>query len=344
MLTNWKTSIEEYKKLWKEPDFRFLQQFNWIRLAIEIARSSLIFGGLVLMIIGMMNLYLELKGLMLSYGDFEESMFDKTWFALFLCIMIFYLCFVGLRIGKLRSDKREIDGSSYAVHSLFLEEKGDVRAPFIFLNYFQLVVFCLFSPFIVQVRPTGILGRFLVSSETMMQVIMGVSVLFFILILFTELKNFKRGKFVETLNSGPYVVLTTEKESIELINELSSFLPGRWAPFSKKESIVFNQFIKNQQFEIENDSGREAILVTDPNNTLEITYKFHYTSLFATYKINVVFFETQEDLRRYGAFLNSNESVPIEIKIILNAEELAEAHFAQLSNEESGDALIGEGK
>lgn len=277
----------------------------------------------------MTNIYQELKTMILGYGEFaerglQEETVDMTLFALGSFIMILYCT----RIWKSIPDNREVDGS-YAIDSLVVKENGKVRAPFIFLNYVQVVAFGLFSPFIVQVHPSGVLG---------------VGVLILILILLTDFKSFKLGKFMETLNSGPYVVLTTEKESIELINELSSFLPGRWAPFSKKESIVFNQFIKNEQFEREMEVGKEAILVTDPKNTLEITYKFHYTSLFATYKINVVFFETQEELRRYGAFLNSDKSAPIEIRIILNAEELAEAHFAQLSSEESGDALIGEGK
>lgn len=344
MLDKLKTSIEEYKKLWKEPDFRLLQQFNWIQIAMEIVRSSLLFACLLTMTMGMTNIYQELKGMMLDYREFseigvQEGTADMTLFALCSLIMIPYLFFVGTRIAKSIPDNREAD-VSYAIHSLIIKEKGNGRAPFIFFNYVQLVAFGLFSPSIIQVRPTGDLGRFLGSFEDFMQVFIGVGVLCCLFGLCIALKSFKLKKFAETLTSESYVVLTTEKESVELINELGSFLPGRWASFSKKESIVFNQFIKNQQFERENEVGREAILVTDPKNTLEITYKFRYTSLFATYKINVVFFETEKELRRYGAFLNSNKSAPIEIKVILNAEELAEAHFAQLGSE---DDQIGEG-
>lgn len=319
-------TIENYRMLWKEPDFRWLQQFNWLITSRKIARSLVLWIGLLAItsICSISYFYIENQLLVaLNKGtDFTPSEINR--YISILPNLVLTLIFFYILGGccKMMWNWHEYEAEKsfknrYKKMGLYFDEKiNDVysKSEKIKKTFRNVVMFFIFS-ITIQMGDQSKMA----SIEFFRGLIIAIYILFVLWIITKLLIYLKFKKWAKDFKEHIHI-LTTERDFIRLTNQMDSLLilPEKWKGYLKEDLVFFTQSVKRTDLEIEGEP------VNDVVSRLEVVYLVPFTSIRIVYSIQLVEFETEVELNEYKKDLEeAYEQAPgkgprvPEIKVLL---------------------------
>lgn len=293
-----RVTIENYRMLWKEPDFRWLQEFNWFRVFINTVRDLGLLAIQVLLTTTFLVVYFLLEDLFLDYLKTETDLTSKQMEPLMklfpmMTSMLFSIALVGLIIygfHKVMTHPiiRE-DGyiERYSKCGIHFEEKIK-RNEVSKLLRFLLVMFLFMGNLQLGTNSIMVSIEFLVRACW----VLGFWTVFLLVLKFIDKMKFKKWAkdFKENIH-----ILTTERDFIRLTNQMDSLLilPEKWKNYLKEDQALFTQSVKRTDIEIEGEP------VNDVVSSLKVVYLVPFTSIRIVYFIQLVEFETEVELKEY---------------------------------------------
>lgn len=300
-----RVTIENYRMLWKEPDFRWLQEFNWLRVVINFVRGLGLLGIQVLLTTTFLVLHFFLEGLFLDYLKVET---DLTWhqmeplLKLFpgitnmissIAVAIFMVWLMHYYFHKVMLPEPEVNYVERYSKSGFRFEEKDKKSKESKLQGSKLFrVFIVTMLFMLNLN-LGTSSK-MVSLEFLVQScwVLGFLTAFLLILKFIEKMKFK--KLAKDFKENIYI-LTTERDFIRLTNQMESLLilPEKWMPYLKEDLAVFTQSVKRTDIKIEGEP------VNDVVSRLKVVYLVPFTTLRIVCSIQLVEFETEVELNEY---------------------------------------------
>lgn len=310
-----KEMIKKYKSLWKEPTFRWLQQFNWLRASEKLANSLFRFS-LELFVVLFTALFFfftkkELlfdESLSLTEPQISELNLGVSQISSFIVVVLLFL-FTVWYFQKNRSDEnanQRFVNKSYVDKSLYVEEKLKNRGTgYYSIKFLKSVLFIFLFSLIINVKPvTNQSAETFVNKfdDLAFVLVCFIFVFLFLKLLLELLIYLKMKKLAKDLKKEGFLyVLTTERNYQKLVNKIESLfpLPNKWLDYITLERI------DNQK------SVNAHLLFSEVNPSLIVMhYKIPFTLLHVRYEVQVVEFDNEIEFANYEAErLEGNEEV-----------------------------------
>lgn len=299
-MTKLRVQIEQYKALWKDPNFRWLQEFNWLIAGRKVTRSLFETAALfyITIVFAVFYFYIKRQGIMIftTETDLSKIQIENT-FSMLANAIVGIVCMI--LVAKLLvvwnrfdSDPKKAFVNRYKEDGLHFDEriKGNHHKSTRVCRTLKQILFLLLYSFMIQFRETP--------KIVSMDVVNGMSVIVIILFslwMLTRLVIYlKFKKWAKEFNKD-IQILTTERDFIRLTNQMDSLLilPGKWKGYLEKELAVFTQSVKKTDIKIEGD------VVNDINSRLEVVYTIPFTSIRIVYFFQLVEFDTEKEMEEY---------------------------------------------
>ena len=298
-MNNLRVTIENYRMLWKEPNFRWLQEFNWFRVMINFVRGLGLLASQVLLTTTFLVLYFLLEELFLDYLQVETDLTSKQMEPLMkifptmlsmifsIALVVLIICFVNkfmLHPIYVREDSYIERYSKCGIH---FEEKIKGNEVSKIIRFMIVVVVFMGN---LQLGKNSIM----VSPEFLFRTcwVLGFWTVFLLVLKLIDKMKFKKWAkdFKEDIN-----ILTTERDFIRLTDQMDSLLilPEKWKNYLKEDQALFTQSVKRTDIEIEGEP------VNDVVSSLKVVYLVPFTSIRIVYFIQLVEFETEVELKEY---------------------------------------------
>ena len=297
-----RVTIENYKALWKEPDFRWLQEFNWLIAARKVTRSLFETAALfyIATVLAVFYFYIKSQAIMTftTETDLTKIQIENTFLMLsnasvaIVFIILVAKLLVQMDPNGLNCDTKKIFVNRYKEGGLHFDEriKGNrYQSTRVFRTLKQLF-FLLLYLFMIQFRETP--------KIVSMDVVNGMSVVVIILFSLWTITRLviylKFKKWAKEFNKD-IQILTTERDFIRLTNQMESLLilPEKWKSYLKEDQALFTQTVKRTDIQIEGEP------VNDVSSRLDVVYTIPYTSLRIVYFFQLVEFDTEKELEEY---------------------------------------------
>ncbi|WP_157456926.1 hypothetical protein [Carnobacterium maltaromaticum] len=291
-----RVTIENYKALWKEPDFKWLQEFNWFIAARKITRSLFETAALfyITTVLAVFYFYIKSQAIMTftTETDFTKIQIENIFLMLSNASVAFVFIILVAKLVLLDSDTKKFFVNRYKEGGLHFDEriKGNRYQSTRGFRTLKQALFLILYLAMIQFRETP--------KIVSMDVVNGMSVVVIILFslwMLTRLVIYlKFKKWAKEFNKD-IQILTTERDFIRLTNQMDSLLilPGKWKGYLEKELAVFTQSVKKTDIKIEGD------VVNDINSRLEVVYTIPFTSIRIVYFFQLVEFDTEKEMEEY---------------------------------------------
>ncbi|MDZ5760604.1 hypothetical protein RAK27_18345 [Carnobacterium maltaromaticum] len=301
-----KERIKKYKSLWREPTFRWLQQFNWLRASEKLANSLFRFS-LELFVVLFTSLFFfftkkELlfdESLSLTEPQISELNLGVSQISSFIVVVLLFL-FTVWYFQKNRSDEnanQRFVNKSYVDKSLYVEEKLKNRGTgYYSIKFLKSVLFIFLFSLIINVKPvTNQSAETFVNKfdDLAFVLVCFIFVFLFLKLLLELLIYLKMKKLAKDLKmEGFLYVLTTERNFQKLGNKIESLfpLPNKWLDYITLERIDYQKSINAH------------LPFSEVNPSLIVMqYKIPFTLLHVRYEVQVVEFDNEIEFANYEA-------------------------------------------
>lgn len=301
-----KERIKKYKSLWREPTFRWLQQFNWLRASEKLVNSLFRFSFELVIVLFTALFFFSIKkdllfddSLSLTESQISELNLQFSQLSSLIVVVLVFLLFVIYfqRYRFFENENEHFVNKSYEDKSLYVEERLKNRGTgYYSMRFLKRVLFlCLFS-LVINVKPVTHQSAvtFVNKFGHLFVVLICFIVIFLLLKLVLELLIYlKMKKLAKDLkNEGFLYVLTTERNFQKLVNKIESLfpLPNKWLGYITLERI------DNQK------SINAHLPFSEVNPSLIVMqYKIPFTLLHVRYEVQVVEFDNEIEFATYEA-------------------------------------------
>ncbi|MEG0732250.1 MAG: hypothetical protein RR470_07640 [Vagococcus sp.] len=301
-----KEMIKKYKSLWKEPTFRWLQQFNWLRASEKLANSLFRFSFELFVVLFTALFFFFAKkellfdeSLSLTEPQIIELNLGVSQVSSFIVVVLLFFLTVWY-FQKNRSDEnanQRFVNKSYVDKSLYVEEKLKNRGTgYYSIKFLKSVLFIFLFSLIINVKPvTNQSAETFVNKFDDLAVVLVcfIFVFLFLKLLLELLIYLKMKKLAKDLKKEGFLyVLTTERNFQKLGNKIESLfpLPNKWLDYITLERI------DNQK------SINAHLPFSEVNPSLIVMqYKIPFTLLHVRYEVQVVEFDNEIEFANYEA-------------------------------------------
>lgn len=310
-----KENIKKYKSLWREPRFRWLQQFNWLRASEKVANSLFRFSFELFVVLFTALFFFFTKkellfdeSLSLTEPQISELNLGVSQVSSFIVVVLLFF-FTVWYFQKNRSDEnanQRFVNKSYVDKSLYVEEKLKNRGiGYYSIKFLKSVLFIFLFSLIINVKPvTNQSAETFVNKFDDLAVVLVcfIFVFLFLKLLLELLIYLKMKKLAKDLKKEGFLyVLTTERNFQKLGNKIESLfpLPNKWLDYITLERI------DNQK------SINAHLPFSEVNPSLIVMqYKIPFTLLHVRYEVQIVEFDNEIEFASYEAErLEGNEEV-----------------------------------
>ena len=299
-----KELVKKYRLLWKEPTFRWLQQFNWLRASEKLANSLFRFSFELFVVLFTAFFFFFTKkdllfdeSLSLTEPQISELNLGVSQVSSFIVVVLLFL-FTVWYFQKNRSDEnanQRFVNKNYVDKSLYVEEKLKNRGTgYYSIKFLKSVLFIFLFSLIINVKPvTNQSAETFVNKFDNVAVVLVCFILVFLFLkLLLELLIYlKLRKLAKNLKKEGYLyVLTTERDFQKLANKLESVfqLPSKWRDYIQLEQIS-NQKTINSHLPFSEVTPSMMVM----------HYKIPFTLLHVRYEVQVIEFDSEAELTRY---------------------------------------------
>ncbi len=298
-----RVTIENYKSLWKEPDFRWLQEFNWIIAARKVTRSLFETAALfyITVVFAVFYFYMENQTLLaLSTGtDFNKKQIENTMETYSVLINAIVTMVLILLVFKLiwvmfgwHENTEKFYTNRYRKFGLHFDEKIKGKNSHSIQVYRALKHIFFLMIYSIMIR-FGENSK-IVSMDVVDRMSVVVIILFSLWMITRLVIYLKFKKWAKEFNKDIHI-LTTERDFIRLTNQMDSLLilPEKWKSYLKEDQALFTQAVKRTDIQIEGEPVNDVI------SRLDVVYTIPYTSLRIVYFFQLVEFDTEKELEEY---------------------------------------------
>lgn len=326
-MTKLRAQIEQYKTLWKDPNFRWLQEFNWLIAGRKVTRSLFETAALFYITVGFAVFYYYMKNQILlaltegtSFKKNEINTIMGTYSELSNALVTIVILVLLVKVMWVWNNNTEkFYTNRYRKFGLHFDEKikgknfHSIQVHRTLKHLFFLMIYSIMIRFGENSK--------IVSMDVVDRMSVVVIILFSLWMLTRLWMYLKLKKWAKEFKTDSHI-LTTERDFMRFTNQMDSLLiyPEKWKPYLKEDQTVFIQSVKRTDSQIEGEP------VNEDSSRLDVVYTIPYTSLRMVCCFHLVEFETEKELEEYKVSLlelfqsekeeNKKYKVP-EIQVLL---------------------------